>query len=42
MRHFRDREEAEYAFFGKHKKVFGEIPTLVINRSELNGEKMIQ
>ncbi|MGG3919217.1 formyl transferase [Parageobacillus thermoglucosidasius] len=42
IRHFREREEAEYAFFGKHKKVFGDIPTLVISKSELNGKKMIQ
>ncbi|KYD25398.1 formyl transferase [Geobacillus sp. FSL W8-0032] len=42
IRHFREREEAEYAFFGEHKKVLGDIPTLVIHQSELNGEKMLQ
>ncbi|MED1420449.1 hypothetical protein [Bacillus smithii] len=42
IRHFRDRDQAESAFFGRHNQISGDIPTLKLDRTELNGNKMIQ
>jgi folate-dependent phosphoribosylglycinamide formyltransferase PurN len=42
IRHFHDREKAELAYFGRHLKVYKDIPTLKVKKSEFNGEQMLQ